>query len=154
MLELLPEPTYDMTPLYAAAFNGDIDTIHKLATLGFNPNMQNKVNGYTALHAAVFRSKKESVFQLLHSFRGQIRLEVRDYCGDTALHLASRIGHKEITSAICEEDTCDPLSRKNNRNELPLQIARSHEVFQLIKICIDRNQLRRELNEIRKYSKI
>lgn len=70
MLQVIPDPIYEMTPLYAAAFKGDMATIHKLSELGVNPNIKNKINGYTALHAAVFRSKKESVFQILDSFRG------------------------------------------------------------------------------------
>ena len=70
MLQVIPDPIYEMTALYAAAFKGDMATIHKLSELGVNPNIKNKINGYTALHAAVFRSKKESVFQILDSFRG------------------------------------------------------------------------------------
>jgi len=72
MQQLIAEPIYEMTPLYAAAFKGDISTIHKLFELGVNPNIRNQVNGYTALHAAVFRSKKESVYQILNSFRGDL----------------------------------------------------------------------------------
>lgn len=74
---------------------------------------------------------------------------MQDDQGDTALHIASRIGHKEICAAICEEDSCDPLSRRNNKGEDPLQIARSHLVFQIIKTCIDRNALRKELKQLR-----
>lgn len=76
-------------------------------------------------------------------------MDVQDYQGDTALHLSSRMGHKEITSALCEEDNCDPLSKRNNKSEFPIEIARSHVVFQLIKICTDRNRLRQELNNLK-----
>ena len=86
----------------------------------------------------------------LSVFEGKLLLEVQDDAGDTALHIASRIGHKEICSAICEEDTCDPANYKNLKNETPLEIARSHTVFQIIKTCIDRNILRNELKELRK----
>jgi len=79
-------------------------------------------------------------------------LDVQDFQGDTVLHLSSRMGHKEITSAICEEDNCDPLAKRNNKKELPIDIARSHIVFQIIKICSDRNQLRRELAYLKSVS--
>lgn len=82
-------------------------------------------------------------------YSGKLQLGLQDDQGDTALHIASRIGHKEICAAICEEESCDPVTMRNNKREDPLQIARSHIVFQIIKTCIDRNALRKELKQLR-----
>lgn len=76
VLDLVADPIYEMTALYTAAFKGDIATIHKLSELGINPNIRSRLNGYTALHAAAFRSKKESIFQLLDSFRGNFFFKI------------------------------------------------------------------------------
>ena len=148
MIKMLPAPNYAVEPLYAAAYNGDIPAIINLANLKVNPNISQPSSGYTALHVAVFRCKLDSVVALLGYFRGILNLQKQDKKGDTALHIASRLGYVEITGAICDEESCDPCAVKNNEGKLPIDIVRSHKVFQIIKICQTRNELRNQLEKL------
>ena len=142
---LLPEAEYAVEPLYAAAYNGDVDAIRSLSRLKIDPNVRHASSGYTALHAAVFKCKLEAVTAILALFRGKLRLDVQDKKGDTALHVASRMGFVEITAAICDEESCDPLCCKNKEGLYPIDVIRSHKVFQMIKVCQTRNELMKEL---------
>lgn len=151
MCELLPEARYPVQPLYAAAYNGDKDAIRSLSKLEIDPNVKHPSSGYTALHAAVFHCKLDSVVALLAYFRGRLALNVQDKQGDTALHIASRMGFVEIASAICHEDSCDPLCAKNKENMYPIDVVRNHKVWQMIKVCQTRNELRRELLALKKH---
>lgn len=151
MRELLPEARYAVEPLYAAAYNGDVDAIRSLSKADTNPNIKHPNSGYTALHVAVFHCKLDAVAALLSYFRGRIALNVQDKKGDTALHLASRLGFVEITSAICNEDSCDPLLVKNNDGMYPIDVVRSHKVWQMIKVCQTRNDLLEELHALKKH---
>ena len=51
---------------------------------------------------------------------------------------------------ICDEESCNPLKKKNNNQQLPIDVAKNHSVFQHIQICTDRNKLRKELKELQK----
>jgi ankyrin repeat protein len=150
LLDALPPAEYDVQPLYAAAYNGDIAAIRSLAKLKINPNTQHPDSGYTALHAAVFKCKLTAVAALLDCFRGELRLDFQDKKGDTALHVASRMGFVEIAGLICDEPACDPLCAVNNAGQYPIDVVRSHKVFQMIKVCQTRNELQRELQQLRK----
>ena len=151
MRELLPEPRYPVQPLYAACYNGDIDAIRALSKLDINPNIQHPSSGYTALHVAAFHCKLDAVAALLAYFKGRLALDVQDKKGDTALHIASRLGFVEITSAICSEDSCDPLCVKNSEGKYPIDVVRSHKVWQMIKVCQTRNELQQELRALKKH---
>ena len=150
MRDLLPEAEYAVEPLYAAAYNGDVNAIHALAKLKVNPNIKHPSSGYTALHAAVFKCKLDAVVALLTCFRGALRLDVQDKKGDTALHVASRMGFVEITAAICDEDSCDPLCCTNDEGKYPIDVIRTHKVWQMIKVCQTRNELQAELKALQK----
>lgn len=145
MRDLLPEAEYAVEPLYAAAYNGDVKAIRALAKLKVDPNFRHASSGYTALHAAVFKCKLDAVAALLGCFHGQLRLDVQDKKGDTALHVASRMGFVEIAAAICDEESCDPLCCQNNAGKYPIDVIRTHAVWQMIKVCQTRNELLAEL---------
>lgn len=147
--DLLPEAEYAVEPLYAAAYNGDLPAIRSLAKLEIDPNRTHPASGYTALHAAVFKCKLDAVVALLGCFRGRLRLDVQDKQGDTALHVASRMGFVEITAAICDEESCDPRCVVNKVGKYPIDAIRSHKVFQMIKVCQTRNELMAELKALK-----
>ena len=150
MRDLLPEAEYTVQPLYAAAYNGDIAAIRSLAALGVDPNVRHAESGYTALHAAVFRCKLDATAALLSYFRGRLHLQIQDSKGDTPLHIASHMGFVEITSLICDEETCDPLAVTNKAGQYPIDVVRSHKIWQMIKVCQTRNELRQELRSLQK----
>ncbi|KAJ1440144.1 hypothetical protein B484DRAFT_162585 [Ochromonadaceae sp. CCMP2298] len=149
MCQLIEEPQYAVEPLYAAAYRGDEHAIQQLARLGADPNIPHMESGYSALHVAVFRYKLSAVTELLRCFRGQLRLDLQDLKGDTALHMAARSGYLDICSAICDEHSCDPLAHPNNRGQFPSEICRSHKIYQVIQVCQKRNELARELEQLR-----
>lgn len=150
LVDALPPAEYNVQPLYAAAYNGDIHAIRSLAALKIDPNAQHPESGFTALHVAVFKCKLDAAAALLAYFRGQLRLDVQDKKGDTALHIASRMGFVEIAGLICDEDSCDPLCAQNKAGQYPIDVVRSHKVFQMIKVCQTRNELLRELEALKK----
>jgi ankyrin repeat protein len=149
MCDMLPAAEYPVDPLYSAAYNGDDLAIVSLARLHVNPNSKHPSSGYTALHAAVFRCKIKAVGALLDCFRGTLVLEQQDKKGDTALHLASRMGYVEIAGLICDEAGCDPLRVTNLAGKYPIDEVRSHKVWQVIKVCQTRNELQKELAALR-----
>jgi len=150
MRDLMPEAEYAVEPLYAAAYNGDVNAIRALAKLKVDPNFKHPSSGHTALHAAVFKCKLDAVTALLACFRGVLRLDVQDKKGDTALHVASRMGFVEITAAICDEESCDPLCCTNDEGKYPIDVIRTHKVWQMIKVCQTRNELQVELKALKK----
>lgn len=147
--KLLPNPKYIVDPLYAAAYSGDVDAIEKLGKLRANPNLQHPESGYTPLHAAVFRCQLQAVVAIVNCFRDTLRMDLQDKKGNTPLHLAASAGYAEIAGVICDEPKCDPLVKKNYYAKYPIDIAKNHKTFQMIKMCQDRNQLEAELNALR-----
>lgn len=149
MLQLLPDAVYDITPLYAAAYKGDVPLIMKLAKLKVNPNVQHPESHYSPLHAAVFRCQTDAVQFLLDEFRGTIRIDLQDLNGDTPLHIASRMGYVPIVTSLCNEERMDPSAKLNKAKEKCIDITKSHKIFQTIKICQDSMDLQLELKRLR-----
>lgn len=150
---ILPDAVYEMDALYAAAYKGDVEVIKTLAKHHANPNVKHKEYGFTPLHVATFKCQLYAVQCLLDSFRGIIRLDIQDKQGDTALHIASRLGYDQIANLICDEESCDPYCCKNRFQEYPIDINKNHKVWQHIKAAIDRNALKKELEELRSRNK-
>ncbi len=148
---LVDDPVYKMTALYTAAFMDDIETIEVLSTLGggVNPNVQQEESGFTALHIAVARKNVRSVFALVNCFRGKIDLHRQDFIrGESPLHISSRQGYVEITSILCQEESCDPLKVANFGGKYPLDLVANHQCFQYIKAAIERNSLLNQIKEL------
>jgi len=139
-----------VTPLYAAAYQGDCAKIEALARLGVAPNIPHPQSGYTALHVAVFRCHQAATKSLLDCFRGRILASAQCHKGDTPLHIASRGGFLEIADILCAEEDLNPGAHVNNEQLTPIQICKSHRVFQSIKLCQNRWDLRLELRELRR----
>jgi ankyrin repeat protein len=79
MSDMVSDPSYNLTALYAAAYAADIDSIQKLAVLGVDPNICNPSTGYTALHVAVSRCHYNAVVALINEFRGKVFFTVVSY---------------------------------------------------------------------------
>lgn len=149
---LIADPLYKMTALYTAAFKNDTTTIEKLSTHGggVNPNVQQEESGYTALHIAVARKNAKAVYSLVNCFRGTIDLHRQDYVrGETPLHIASRQGYIEITSILCQEESCDPRSVPNFAGQYPLDMVGNHQCFQYIKTAIERNEVLDQIRQLK-----
>jgi len=92
-----------------------------------------------------------SINQSIHTFIDSdlIFLDVADRKGDTALHIASRLDISDIVAVICDSPHCDPLSRANKMGQYPTDVARSHQTYQFIKVCQERNKLAKELKALK-----
>ena len=73
-----------------------------------------------------------------------------DWKGETALHIASRLDIGDIVAVICDSPTCDPLSKANKMGRYPIDVARSHQTYQFIKVCQERNRLAKELRALKR----
>jgi len=75
---------------------------------------------------------------------------VVDRKGETALHIASRMDMRDIVAVLCDAPSCDPISKANKMGHYPVDVARSHQTYQFIKVCQERNKLMKELQVIKR----
>jgi hypothetical protein len=164
---LLPKPIFRLSALYTAAYNNDVDTIRKIAEIpDINPNELNPENGYTALHIAVAQDNLDAAQEIVIGWIEKgLDINLRDgITGNTALHLACMKLNKQMVMILCQEDSCDPLLYKNKKGELAQDICFiqkvrhnntniSHEIWQIIKVTVDRNVLQYELKRLQSNSK-
>jgi len=83
------------TALHAAAYAGRTEAAGVLIDGGIAINQQGPVNGYTALHDAVWQNHGATVRVLL---AGGADLTIRSKDGQTPLDLARSLHHKELVA--------------------------------------------------------
>lgn len=76
-----------LTPIHAAAYQRNVDSVNRLLAHGVSPNLRART-GDTPLHAAVFSGDPKTVAALLNSGAD---VNLRNGRGDTPLHLALRL---------------------------------------------------------------
>lgn len=147
--------------IWSAAMDGDLERVKSLIQKGTNPNMKD-VAGYTSLHYAS-RSGHLAVCKFLlengacsspQTPGGATPLHRAAYCGHmdvvrlllqhkanpqlcdddgaSALHKAAEKGHAEVCQLLLQE--CPSLcSQRNNREQLPYQLAKQDDLQELLK---------------------
>lgn len=148
-LELVDGPPRFVSALHAAVFNSDVDTIRKLVHVGDNVNkvITSTPKGHTVLHIATSRRLADAVEALIDTFEGVIDMDPVDTDGDTPLHIASREGDLTIVNLLCDGGAGNVLI-KNKKGKLPSDLAKSHNIFQVIELSRMASLLKKELKDV------
>jgi len=143
ILSIVPEPNEYIYPLHMAATRADLHAIKKMRLLGLDVNLRQGEKEETPLHLTVRNQHLNALNAIVNEFDGVVDVNIQNSMGDTALHLASRKGFKELVEALCDADA-NPLL-KNKAGLTPLQETRAFPIQQLLRLQEDLFKLRSEL---------
>jgi ankyrin repeat protein len=107
-------PGDNWTPLHAACFDGDANTVRVLA---YSAKLDSRdVDEQTPLHVAIFAKKDQVVPILLSKAKAlnQSLVDLVDSNMQTALHLASRSGHSTVVQALIKAGRASMSSTVTN----------------------------------------
>lgn len=143
-MKVLPE----YTPLEMATYMDDLSAICKLVELGADINKVCKASKGTCLHIAVSGRRVKLVEGLLAK-REELGLHVdqRNEAGYTVLQIAASRGYQRIVEILCDAGA-DPRFRAPDGQET-VAIAKTHAIYQILLLSIERIKLLNELAEIR-----
>lgn len=146
-VDVLPEGTAKLAPLHVAAGRGDISALITLSSMGYDINEPEPTTQGTPLHLAVSKGNYDCVCCIIDYFGGpggKLNIDAQDKHGDTALHIASRAGNVEILKALCDADAT-VVGILNHQRESILDLAKSHEIYQILMTAKQRTELEIEL---------
>ena len=109
--------------LHLATMNGHHNVVSTLVKFGANVNAQNNF-GITALQMATFYKHNKIVENLIGLKKTDVDIK-NSYCGDTALHIAIKMGNIEAIIALMKADA--KVDIKNDNYETALDIANKIE---------------------------
>jgi hypothetical protein len=145
---LVDGPRDYISPLHVAVANCDISSIKHLCHVAEKVN--DIVKPYdlcqTLLHLTVIKRNLRVAETLIECFRSFIHIDPVDKAGDTPLHISSKNGDYNIVMLLCDSGA-NPLI-KNKANKYPIDLAKSHSIYQILKVEGDKRLLRDELNSI------
>ncbi|KAJ8973366.1 hypothetical protein NQ317_018843 [Molorchus minor] len=116
------------TPLHYAASRGYQDILLLLVNSGANVNaIDNEKN--SPLHLACNYGHENSAKGLIYS-SPEVELNVSNFFGDTALHLATKWGYLEIVKILLENGASVII--ENKRHQTVVNLAPNYYIFKLI----------------------
>jgi ankyrin repeat protein len=115
----------NISDLYDAAKNGNLDTVQALIGLGADVNQADK-NGETALHYST-ENKHNAVTELLIKAMSPFAINIADKEGSTALHLAAANGHTGLVKLMIETGANVNQADKYDRTALHLAAKNGHK---------------------------
>lgn len=99
--------TDGITPLHAAIQTNNFDLVEKIMKLGANVNIPSKDTNQTAIHFAIL-AESIDILNLILNHLGPIDngndIDIQDSNGDTALHLAVRLGDTKSIDALLKHE--------------------------------------------------
>ncbi|KAM7195327.1 hypothetical protein V8F20_007546 [Naviculisporaceae sp. PSN 640] len=110
--------------LLLAAGNGYAYLINRLLFAGESVNRQN-LEGWTALHYAARRNRKDVVKLLLD--KDETQVDLADHTGWTALHFAARSGHDEVVDMLLKKKANARLADKRGNTAIHFAARGGHE---------------------------
>lgn len=87
------------TTLHLAVLTDQPEVVQQLMTAGADPNAQDR-NGQTAAHMCAARGHIRCLLEIMKAKRKDLDLEIKNYNGLTALHVAVQKKHKDIVEAL------------------------------------------------------
>lgn len=115
-----------ITPLHAAIQMKNIELIDKILKLDAKVNVPAKETQQTAIHFAVF-TKSVEILNLVLNYLGPIDdandIDLQDSNGDTALHLAVRLGDVQLIDALLKHEP--NIQIRNSDDKTATDIAKS-----------------------------
>ena len=146
---LVDDPRDYISPLHVAVVNCDISSIKQLCH--FKGKVNDVIKPYelhqTLLHVTVLKRNLRVVETLTECFRQYLNLDPVDHNGDTPLHIGSANGDYHIVELLCDSGA-NPLI-KNNKGKYPIELAKSHAIYQILKVESDKRSMQEEVRAIR-----
>ena len=142
----VPDPKTWLYPLHLAAKRGDNKAVKKMKLLGLDINLVQGDRKETPLQMAVRGNHGDTVGTILEVFGYLVDVDKQNANGDTALHVATRKGFKEIVESLCDAEA-NPLL-KNDEGRKPLEEAKKFSIQQLLRLQEDSHSLKIELSEV------
>lgn len=112
-----------LTPLHAAAQNGQCSMVELLLSAGATVDLANTLGQSTALHFAIKNGHGAVVTQLL---RAGAAINTADSSGDTALHLAVQKGNTEVVQELLQAGANKNTINKNGFTPAGLASNKEH----------------------------
>jgi ankyrin repeat protein len=110
--------------LHTAAWHGQLKFIKQLQRQGMCLNAKASHDGCTPLHLAAWNNQLDVVKYLLAHTKA---INVRNYDGFTALHLAAKAQHAKIVALLIEAGAQQSV---DNLGRTPLQLAKLYQYYQ------------------------
>ncbi|XP_071941502.1 krev interaction trapped protein 1-like [Antedon mediterranea] len=107
----------DEFPLHSAAFEGNVEAIKQIISMGYYADQPNQ-HSWAPIHYAVFYGNTEAVKALLHFGKASPNVENED--GSTPLHFAADKGFTDIVKVLVAHKDID-LTAVNNENRTALR---------------------------------
>lgn len=124
--------TDGIAPLHAAIQCKNISLIENILEMGATVGIQSKQTRQTAIHYAAQSQSIEILNLILNHAKGHENssvndIDIQDVNGDTALHLAIRLGDVQFVDALLKHEP--NLKIRNNDDKMAIDVAKS--LFQL-----------------------
>ena len=130
--------------IFEALRNGDTATISKAiretnvtpASTSTSPGAGSTggLEDTSILHLAIQCAEQPVVEYVLSDGAGTININSRDKDGNTALHIAAQQGRGQIVRLLLEQPGIND-SIPNHQGRLPLDLARTPDIFQQLQLC-------------------
>lgn len=126
ILQQLDQHNYDgKSPVHLAIKAHSLDCVQLLNAEGFAMDSQGGLCGSTSLHAVVEDNQLAICAYLLRNHC--VNINVKNYQGNAALHLAAEKGLVEMTRGLVQSGANKAL--KNSQNKVPAELATSEAVI-------------------------
>lgn len=117
----LPRPLVGTTPLWLAAYYGQVEILRELAAHNATPTLTSN-NGATVLMAAIGRNQMNALEMVKILADLGIDVNAADEEGNTALHRAASSGFDPLVQFLVERGA--ELEAENTKGETPLSMTR------------------------------
>lgn len=115
--------TEGLTPLQAAIQYKNMLLIENILAMGAKVGVQSKCTRQTAIHYATLTQSIDILNLILNHAKGDDDIDAQDVNGDTALHLAIRLGDIQLVDALLKHEP--NLKIRNNDDKTPGDIAKA-----------------------------
>ena len=92
---------YLQTALHLAVLTEQPMVVEQLMDAGADPNSQDR-NGQTAIHLCAANGDNRCLTKIIHAKPKNLDLEIKNYDGLTALHLAVQRKHQSIVKSLIQ----------------------------------------------------
>jgi hypothetical protein len=140
-----PKP---LSAIHVAVYRCDRHAIRKMAFIKEGVNSKERGTGFTPLHIAVIICRIDAVLRLLETFEDVIEIDCVDNNGDTPLHIACREGFNDVVAVLCDAGA-RPDACLNKAGLSCLQVARTHQITQILKLAMDEQSLERDITAVK-----